>query len=266
MRAWGGTGAGAAGAVAQRRRRHASRRSESPPPPRPSLPVSHTLPAPTAALPRASKSPLTVPVELGVRHARTSSPPRAAAAGSTRRRVHRRSDGENFPGERDLNLEDNRSQKQIDLFFSIRHATVAAGRGRCQSNARLRARRRWKSGPCSGAISQPALHAALPFVGVPASAIGKRGTDGSVWTWGAVPRSSMGRQAPGRPPSGPLPGRFADKNGPRKGRPKRPNSTCALSAMQCRNGIASDIARALELVSGALWRLEGLQAASGWLG
>ena len=31
-----------------------------------------------------------------------------------------------------------------------------------------------KSGPCAGAISQPALHAALPFVGVPASAIGKR--------------------------------------------------------------------------------------------
>lgn len=46
MRAWGGTGAGAAGAIAQRRRRHASRRSESPPPPRPSLPISHSLPAP----------------------------------------------------------------------------------------------------------------------------------------------------------------------------------------------------------------------------
>ena len=123
-----------------------------------------------------------------------------------------------------------------------------------------------KSGPCAGAISQPALHAALPFVGVPASAIGKRGTDGSVWTWDTVLRSSMGRQAPGWPPSGPLTSRFADRNGPEKGRPTRPKSTCAMGAMQCRNGIAGDIARALEPVSGALGRLEGLGVASGWLG
>jgi len=36
----------------------------------------------------------------------------------------------------------------------------------------------------------------------------------------------------------------------------------ALRAMQCRNGIASGIARVLGLVSGALRRLEGLKVAS----
>ena len=71
-------------------------------------------------------------------------------------------------------------------------------------------------GPCAGAVSQPALHAAMPFVGVPASAIGKRGTDGSVWTWGAVLRSSMGRQAPARPPAATSPP-FRTGSGPRSG-------------------------------------------------
>ena len=36
--------------------------------------------------------------------------------------------------------------------------------------------------------------------------------------------------------------------------------------MQCRNGTTRVIARALGLVSGALWWLEGLEVGSEWLG
>ena len=97
------------------------------------------------------------------------------------------------------------------------------------------------SGPCAGTILQPKLHDMVPFSGGPVSGFAKRGTDGAVWSWGTflqIYSEAWGRREHQLSRFLTV---FQPETGPRKGRPKRRKSTCALRAMQCRNGIAGGI-------------------------
>ena len=106
---------------------------------------------------------------------------------------------------------------------------------------------------------QPELHVVVPFSGGPVSGFAKRGTDGAVWSWGTFLQIYSEARDRGEHQLSRFLTVFQPETGPRKGRPNRRKSTCALRAMQCRNGIAGGIARLLGLVSGALRRLERLK-------
>ena len=109
---------------------------------------------------------------------------------------------------------------------------------------------------------QPELHVVVPFSGGPVSGFAKRGTDGAVWSWGTFLQIYSEARGRGEHQLSRFLTVFQPETGPRKGRPNRRKSTCALRAMQCRNGIAGGIARVLGLVLGALRRLGGLEVAS----
>ena len=92
------------------------------------------------------------------------------------------------------------------------------------------------SGPCAGTILQPKLHVVVPFSGGPVSGFAKRGTDGAVWSWGTflqIYSEARGRREHQLSRFLTV---FQPETGPRKGRPNRRKSTCALRAMQsCRS-------------------------------
>lgn len=105
----------------------------------------------------------------------------------------------------------------------------------------------------------------VPFVGSPVSGFAKLGTDGNVWTWGTFLQIYSEARGRGEHQLSRYLTVSDPENGPRKRATKRQKSTHALRAMQCRNGTARDIARALGLVSGALRWLEGVESTSEWL-
>ena len=84
------------------------------------------------------------------------------------------------------------------------------------------------SGPCAGTILQPGLHVVVPFVGGPVVAFGELGTDGTVWTWGTLLRSFSAGRRRGEHQLTRYLTVLQPETGPRKGRPKRRKSTCAL--------------------------------------